>query len=110
MKAISSTPVYQAISQAYNLYAQPQLIAEWNYNRYVDTTVDNNPTEAAEGQDSNLFPIDSIAANNRPPRGIVKARIGRSNISKNYASAPDAARYYVCSDDDIYKYWSSPAQ
>lgn len=81
--------------------------AEWNHNRYYRTVVDNTPSEDTDGYDIELFPIESITKNNRPLAGINKAVVGQATLEPKFHSVP-AARYYLCSQDDLYKYWQSP--
>src|SRR3954471_15143993 len=98
-----------ALRRDYNLNAQPRLTIEWNFNRYVSVSADNEPPEDTDGIDVDIFPIESIYAANRPTRGIVKARINQGNLSGHDAS-PGNARYYTGAADDQYKYWCSPVE
>ena len=106
MKSVPAT-LSNTIRQAHNVYCKPRLVAEWNLNRYASPTAGNIPNESDYGFDVEQFPIESIYEANRPTRGINKARIGESYIS-DYSEQADAARYYVSSRDDTYKYWTSP--
>lgn len=106
--------VKQALRKDYNINARPMLRAEWNYNRYVGTTVDNAITEKETGFNIHVFPIESIVEPNRPRQGIVKARIGEKGkvkpgvISDNYTDTKPNNMCYVVDSDDKYKYWCSP--
>lgn len=115
MKYSSSHEVYETIRKCYSVYAQPRLVAEWDYNRFFVSNVDNDPRESKYGQDVEHFPIESIVEQWRPGKGIIKARVGEGRISWDYFDDPrspyrshgDGARYYISSVKDIYKYWSS---
>lgn len=112
----ASAALTNTLKQANAIYAQPQLIAEWNQNRYAGIqTIDNTPTESTDGHDVEVFPIESIVDPNRPEyKGVVKARVGNSNtdsswvVKDGFQTSPGSARYYDVSKDDIYKYWCSP--
>lgn len=107
---IVNPAVSTAIRSAYNVQVLPRLTAEWNVNRYAPSVVaDNIPAEAVEGYDPDMFPIESIISNNRPTKGIAKARINEGRVSDGYET-PMGTRYYVASEDDLYKYWTSPHQ
>lgn len=131
MKNATTAPLYNLLKSAHTVKALPNLIAEWNQNRYAGIEkVDNTPSEYSEGFDNELFPIESIVLPNRPTRGIVKARAGRAgrpNFStprppgakppsnaegatlRKYSDVPQQVRSYAMSVDSQYKYWSSPA-
>lgn len=99
--------VKNAIRRDYNINAQPRLVIDWNFNRYVGVSADNEPPETTDGIDTDMFPIESLYAPNRPTRGAVKARLGQSRIS-GFDALPTNTRYYSASVDDQYKYWCSP--
>lgn len=101
--------VNKLLKEGIAVKAVPQLIAEWNQNRYAGiATVDNTPTEYDEG-DPEYYPVESIADPLRPSkRGIVKARASIEGIVSEYTDRPGDKRYYISSIDDVYKYWSSP--
>jgi hypothetical protein len=101
--------VNKLLKEGIAVKAVPQLIAEWNHNRYAGiATVDNTPTEYDEG-DPEYYPVESIADPLRPSkRGIVKARASIEGIVSEYTDRPGDKRYYISSIDDVYKYWSSP--
>lgn len=108
MKSVA-IEVKNAIRQDYNLNAKPRLTIEWNFNRYVGVSADNQPPEDTDGIDVDVFPIESIYGPHRPTRGIVKARIGQARLSGHDAS-PGNTRYYSGSMSDQYKYWCSPVE
>ena len=101
--------VNKLLKEGYAVKAVPQLIAEWNQNRYAGIqTVDSTPTEYDEG-DPEYYPIESIAEPLRPStKGIVKARASVEGIVSEYTDRPGGKRYYLAGLDDVYKYWSSP--
>lgn len=103
LPAVAST-----LRTQHNVTAVPNATIEWNMNRYFDLTVSNSVDEETEGNDVDLFPLDSIVQPWRPTKGINKARAGYSYVAQeHYNSWPDA-RFYVASGDDKYKYWMSP--
>jgi hypothetical protein len=103
--------VNKLLKEGLAVKAVPQLIAEWNQNRYAGIqTVDNTPSEYDEG-DPEYYPIESIADPLRPStKGIVKARASIEGIVSEYSDRPGDKRYYISSLDDEYKYWSSPTK
>ena len=107
MKIVDAA-VRNAIRTAHDVKALPRLTAEWNMNRYHETTVTNDVAnwESIEN-DIDMFPIESIVEPIRPSKGINKARINYGTVSDSYAT-PSMPRYYVASLEDKYKYWISP--
>lgn len=101
--------VNKLLKEGMAVKALPQLIAEWNQNRYAGIqTVDSTPTEYDEG-DPEYYPIESIADPMRPSKkGIVKARANIEGIVSEYTDRPNNIRYYISDYNDPYKYWSSP--
>lgn len=108
MKTVNSN-LSTAIRSSYNVETRPQLIAEWNMNRYYDTTVDNIPNEDENNFDDELFPIDTITQGFRPTKGVSKVRIGEAAVYQ-VDSGNNTNRYYTADDEDVYKYWTSPQQ
>ncbi|UMO76254.1 minor tail protein [Streptomyces phage Tomas] len=102
--------VNKLIKEGLAVTAKPQLIAEWNQNRYAGIqTVDNTPAEYDEGNDTEYYPIESITDPLRPSkRGIAKARASVEGVVSEYTDRPSNLRFYVAGYDDVYKYWSSP--
>jgi len=112
MKVVNSA-VSNAIRTAHDVMAVPRLTVEWNLNRYTDVVTNNVPSEETDGYDIEMFPIESIASGNRPTAGIMKARVGEALVSDPYSEFDGitrAARYYIASVEDSYKYWTSPVQ
>lgn len=101
--------VNKLLKEGLAVKALPQLIAEWNQNRYAGIqTVDSTPAEYDEG-DPEYYPIESIADPLRPSsKGIVKARASIEGIVSEYTDRPGGIRYYLSGLDDPYKYWCSP--
>lgn len=107
----NNSAIETALKNEAAMRAVPELIVDWNMNRYVGAVADNTPAETLEAYNGELFPIESIVANNRPKKGINKARIGSSTISDDYAASTTGSfstRFYVADEDDVYKYWTSP--
>ncbi len=108
MKTVN-TLLKNAIRRDYNVNVQPRLTIEWNFNRYIGVSADNQPAETTDGIDTDMFPIESLYAPNRPTRGAVKARLGEARLS-GFDATPTNTRYYTASVNDQYKYWCSPVQ
>lgn len=106
MKSVNAA-LTKALMENDVMYAVPRLTAEWNMNRYFNTVVDNTPSEDTDAFDNELFPIESLTEAMRPGKGILKARIGEGRVMPDYAAGPQPARFYVASEDDTYKYWTS---
>jgi len=105
---LTSGPVYDAIRKSNAVKAIPQLICEWNWNRYADgVTVDNIIPESTNAFDPEAFPIEEIIKPNRPTAGVVKARVNAAVVAPKVPSATQT-RFYVGSRNDYYKYWTSP--
>lgn len=110
MKSVSAD-IVDAIKTDYAIKALPHVIAEWNMNRFVGATATNYGLVGDNNSDPEIFPISSIVENNRPRKGINKARLGHSFVGEDYTlinGTPQRPRFYVASFDDKYKYWSSP--
>lgn len=92
-------------------YALPEVIVDWNMNRYVGAVADNTPSDDTDGFDVEIFPIESIIEPIRPTKGINKARVNSSTIGDDYGVGNHATpngRFYIADVDDVYKYWTSP--
>lgn len=90
--------------------AVPEVIIDWNMNRYRTPTAANTPAEIDSAYDAEFFPIESIIEPNRPTKGINKARVGQGTIADDYligGTATPNGRYYIAGVDDVYKYWTS---
>lgn len=104
--AVGNT-VQTHLRTAYNVSAQPKLVANWNLNRYTSPTVTNTPSEDTDGYDIESFPISSIVEPLRPSKGIAKAIINQALFAPSY-SASDEPRFYISDSEDKFKYWVSP--
>ena len=100
--------VEEALRNDHAVKAVPELVVDWNMNRYVGAVASNTPSDDLEGYDVELFPIEDIAKPNRPTKGINKARIGSATIGNDYRTGLFGGRFYVADVDDSYKYWTSP--
>lgn len=100
--------VYSLLREYHTVHAKPRLTAEFNHNRYSGPVPENTPLHEDTLQDPDLYSITSIVEGLRPDTGIAKARVGAFQVSTGYELEPDAARFYVASADDSYKYWTSP--
>jgi len=94
-----------------SIHASPRVIIDWNHNRYTAIQeIDNwQYPEQDNGNDLDLFPIESIVLPLRPTACLAKARAGEGAATSGYGDAPDEVRYYTASVDSKYKYWSSPS-
>jgi len=106
------TAVANAYKNSLAMKAIPELVVEWNMNRYVGGVADNSTVspELTGAYDPELFPIESIIEPVRPNKGINKARVGTAVISDDYRPAVVGStnpRYYITDVDDVYKYWTS---
>lgn len=107
------TAVANAYKNTLAMKAIPEVVVEWNMNRYVGAVADNTTIspELTAAYHPELFPIESIIdPNPRPNKGINKARVGNAVISDDYRPAVVGStnpRYYITDTDDIYKYWTS---
>lgn len=107
----TTTPqVTQLIKEGLAVKAQPQLIAEWNQNRYAGIqSVDNSPAEETIAYDIEEFPVSSIVEPMRPSRGgIAKARAEGVGFLDFTSDGAQPVRWYSSDVNDPYKYWSSP--
>lgn len=107
MKTVNAA-VSNAIRKDYAVNARPRLVAEWNMNRHYSPTAKNIPDEDTDGFDIEVFPIESIVEPIRPSKGILKARTDEALVTDLDRSG--TSRYYSISDNDVYKYWTSPAK
>ena len=107
----ATTTLQTALKQGVTLKAQPQLIAEWNQNRYTPILeVKNVVDSSAPALTQDCFPISSIAEPLRPESaGIVKTWASSGIRTRNAFGAVtnSTARAYTADPDSIYKYWVS---
>lgn len=107
----NNTAIEEALKEDHAITAFPELVVDWNMNRYTGAVASNSPSDDLEGYDIELFPIDSIVQNNRPTKGINKARIGSSTVGNDYSlddTGTPGGRFYIADQEDSYKYWTSP--
>ena len=111
-----TVPLTDKLKQSVDMNAQARVIAEWNHNRYsAISSVTNGTNPSASEYDVEAFPVSSIVEPQRPTRGIVKALAGPvagadGRTIGSYADLVNGTRYVTSSDDDIYKYWTSPGE
>lgn len=95
-----STTLQQAIA-ATSMSVRPRVIAEWNYNRFIDNiTVTNNGL----GENDEVWPIESLVDFRYADSGLYRAIVGQAKVHNKKS----AVKYRVVSPDDPYKYWKSP--
>ncbi len=107
----TNTLVKAALESDHDIRAIPEATIDWNMNRFIGAVADNNPKEEDEGYEVEIFPIESIIANNRPTKGINKARVGQAVVGDDYRMSTQgvsSGKYYVADQSDTYKYWTSP--
>jgi len=103
------------IKQSDQVKALPKLTAEWEHNRFTPFVDPENPVTVTPIETQNIewqsiYDLTSIALPNRPRTGIAKARIdsnGKLTAAGKYRDIPQSSRFYLSTQDDQYKYWSS---
>jgi len=101
-----------AFRRGYNIDVLPFAYVEFNFNRFVKTTVTN---AGVENKDStwpyniDYFPIESITSPMRPDSSIQYA----FTDDESYTTSPmttglDSVRYYTVEKDEVFEYWVSP--
>ena len=104
----SNTAIENALLNSDALRAVPEVIIDWNMNRYIGAVASNTGTGEF---DAEYFPIESIVEPLRPTKGINKARVGSATVGDDYLVGGEATpngRFYIADPDDTYKYWTSP--
>lgn len=116
-----STELKDLLKKGVAVKAIPQLLVEWNNNRYAGI---ESVDAGGDPFDEECFPISSIVEGNRPTQGILKGFVMDSNeafyyhfqppgqqhalrAQPKYTDAPAASRSYTVGPDAIYKYWVS---
>lgn len=95
-----STPLQQAIA-ATSMKARPRVIAEWNYNRFIDNiSVTNNGL----GEQDENWPIESLIDFRYANSGLYRAIAGQAKSVRKKSDV----KYRAVSPNDPYKYWRSP--
>lgn len=102
-----------ALDTDYQLAGIATVIAEWNFNRIVKTTVTNTiddvdfkPWPYSKAH----FPLNSITEGFRPDAGMVFGFTGTAIPISNAQLAPGGQRFYVASKTNPYKYWITPSK
>jgi hypothetical protein len=106
---LATQAVHDLISNGSSVKALPKLTAEWEHNRFSalnPTTV--TPAYNPDPEWNNIYSLDAITLPFRPDSGIAKARFSADlQANPGYRDRPDSSRYYLSTDTDLYKYWSS---
>lgn len=106
-----SVPLVQKLQRSVDVQSKARVIADWNYNRFINNVTVTNGSNPSSGEfDNELFPLSSIAEPDRPKRGIVKALVDEAYVVGPYQDSGASVRYVVASEDDLYKYWTSPGE
>lgn len=98
-----STAARTAFEQGLSLKAIPQVIVDWNHNRFADSVTASVVDAGQEtGKvEKKLFPIESIVYANRPTSGLGKGRVNEARTNGNFK---------LVSKNAHYKYWQSSMQ
>lgn len=102
-----------ALETDYQIGGTAVLIAEWNYNRTIKTTVTNTIDDAnfiPWVYSKEHFPVSSITEGFRPDAGMEFAFTGTALPIDNSQLAPGGKRYNIVSKTCPYKYWISPSK
>jgi hypothetical protein len=103
--------LFTALETDYQIGGTAAVIAEWNFNRVVKTTVTNTIDDADYREwpySKSHFPVSSITDGFRPDAGMVFAFTGKAVPISNSQLAPGGQRFYLASKTTPYKYWISP--
>lgn len=87
----------QALEEDYDVVGSPQVIAEWNFNRIVKTTVKNITDQQNKlwSYTTTSFPPSSLTSGYRPDAGMIYAFTGRARPISNSELGPGGKRYYI---------------
>lgn len=99
-----------ALSQDHEIIGTPVVIAEWNFNRLVKTTVKNisDPNNKLWYYTESYFPPQSITEGFRPDAGMIYGFTEKAYPIDDQQLGSGGHRYYYCDKDSPYKYWISP--
>lgn len=79
----------------------PRVLAEWNYNRFIEGITVSNP---AGSRNEKIWPINSLIQMRNANSGISRAIVGQAKAYSKQATQ----KFHVVSENDSYKYWASP--
>lgn len=98
-----------AIRRGDQIPVTTQIIGEWNYNHFTETTVTNSDAPAVKWVENDLyFPLDSLTASMRPKSGIFYAFTNQSYTVGPMDLGISGERFYTVDKDSRYKYWITP--
>lgn len=99
-----------ALAQDHEILGVPVVIAEWNFNRLVKTTVKNisDPDNKLWAYTDSYFPPSSLTEGFRPDAGMIYAFTDKAFPINDAQLGTGGKRYYYCNKDASYKYWISP--
>lgn len=106
----ASVALQNALKQGVVLKAQPQLIVEWNQNRYAPLLEVKNVTDSsAPALTQECYPINSIAESMRPESaGIIRTWASSGTRTRLPFTEPvSSVRAYTADPTSLYKYWVS---
>lgn len=99
-----------ALEQDHEIIGTPVVVAEWNFNRIVKTTVKNisDPDNKLWPYTESHFPPSSLTDGFRPDAGMIYGFTGTAVPISDEQLGSGGNRYYYCDKDALYKYWVSP--
>lgn len=101
----------EAVKSGDEIPVTTQIIAEWNYNYFIPTTVTNAepPTDSWLYNDL-YFPLSSLTDGIRPKSGIFFAFTNESYTVGPYDQGIPSQRYYTVDKDNPFTYWITPSK
>lgn len=99
-----------ALEQDHEIIGTPVVIAEWNFNRLINSTAKNisDPSNKLWPYTELYFPPSSLVDGFRPDAGMIYAFTGKAMPISDEQLGAGGKRYYYCDKDAVYKYWISP--
>lgn len=86
-----------ALEEHHEVIGKPLIIAEWNFNRIIKTTVTNisDPNNKLWAYTKNSFPPSSLTDGFRPDAGMIYGFTGKARPISNAQLGPGGKRYYI---------------
>lgn len=98
-----------AVKRGYTLVGKPLVVAEWNFNKLINTTVTTTPDDQNWILGNQFFSPASVAANGiKPNSGIFYGFTDMAYTASEATLGISSARYYVHGDGLLYNYWICP--
>jgi hypothetical protein len=107
----ASAAVQTMLKNDVEVAAKVRLTAEWEHNRFspIDS-ITVTPAQTDDVEWLSIYDLDSITLPARPSAGSAKSRFDSDAtlpIVGKYRDFPAESRYYISTEFDKYKYWSS---